>query len=134
MAWRFNRGLWVKEGTLDNRVNARVTGEIEFASLGRIELALSGNFEPDFQGRKVRFQNPAYNPNSVESLSDAQTAEEYFALLRETLVENKIVGNVKYIGVDPFESRLMCIEFYNGKDSESLFERCVIGSFQYTIL
>ncbi len=52
---------WTKRGYLDNREQGRVTGEIEVAQFGKIELELEGDMSGTIRGKQLEFENPEYN-------------------------------------------------------------------------
>ncbi len=69
MAWRFGESKWVREGTLDNTISGKITGEIRFASIGNVKFDLVGNMQGKFAGRKVEFSNPDYYPRYLNGES-----------------------------------------------------------------
>ena len=57
MAWRPTR--YLIEGELDNTIQGKVTGWMEFAGVdGKITFDLTGNFHRDIRGAKIHFVGP----------------------------------------------------------------------------
>lgn len=75
MAWRFNESDYVKQGSLDNSVSGKTTGEIEFASIGKVVLDLTGDMDGSLYGRRISF----HNPDCLKNLADVSCPpSEYF--------------------------------------------------------
>lgn len=114
MAWRFGNYNFVKEGRLNNKRDGFTFGEIEFASIGRVRLELSGNMQGGLAGKALRFANPDYDPDCVFDhgggrKSDAGTYMEHFHPLQK--------GEVGDIFGEPY----LHIEWHSGANG-----RCVI--------
>jgi len=114
MAWRFGSYHFVKEGTLDNTVKGKTTGEIEFAEIGKVTFELEGNMGGEFQGKRFKFKNPTYDPSFVvdHGGGDTSNAKEFMEGF-----DLKQVGKVGNIDPDPY----LYIEWYAGGNG-----RCVI--------
>lgn len=72
MAQKFGNGRWVKGGYLDNRVEGRVVGQIDFAGMGTVDVCLEGNFSGEIAGKMICLHNPRFidDPRASESLDD----------------------------------------------------------------
>lgn len=72
MAEKFGNGRWVKEGYFDNRTPDVVVGQITFASLGIVDICLTGNLNGEIAGKVVQFRNPKFldDPYAGEMLGD----------------------------------------------------------------
>jgi hypothetical protein len=65
MAWRPNE--YVINGELDNTVQNKITGFINFAGIGKVELNLKGNFHRDIRGAAIKFVGDGNNADIEEA-------------------------------------------------------------------
>ena len=66
---------------LDDTIEGKVVGEIEFAFLGIVRLELHGSMLSDLEGRNLSFENPTYSSEHVLHHGDCgktSSAEQYF--------------------------------------------------------
>ena len=114
MAWRFGSYRFVRQGILDNTQSGRTTGELEFADVGRVMLDLRGDMQGNLLNRKIRFNNPDYDPKYIfdHGGGDTSTAGVY---MRD--FDTKQSGQVGDIFGEPY----LYIEWYSDSNG-----RCVI--------
>ena len=114
MAWRFGSYRFVKQGILDNTQLGRITGEIEFADVGRVMLDLHGNMQGNLQNRRICFSNPDYDPEHIfdHGGGGASSAAVYMQDF-----DTKQIGQVGDIFGKPY----LYIEWYSDSNG-----RCVI--------
>ena len=99
---------------MDNTQLGRTSGEIEFADAGSVVLDLQGDMQGNLLNRKIRFNNPNYDPKHIfdHGGGDTSTAGVY---MRE--FDTNQIGNVGDIYGEPY----LYIEWHSEPNG-----RCVI--------